>query len=241
MKKSGFTLLELLVVIAIILILIAIALPNFLEAQMRARVTKAKSEIRTLGQALELYRVDWKIYPPRSVQYYKDESPEQIGLTWLLSPIAYLTTLPDDPFPTGVDFHTGLPGSGPAGYILTGVDSIPNETALTHPHGGVFLRTWLLFSAGPDAPMTEVDSEGGCMAINIGRPIYQGYSPTNGTRSRGDIWVFGGEKEWMGLDVTRTSRGCTGSRATLKTTPKVGVFYSGLRLMQRFPPGDAIN
>ena len=45
----GFTLIELLIVIAIILILIAIALPNFLEAQMRAKVTKANSEIRTLA------------------------------------------------------------------------------------------------------------------------------------------------------------------------------------------------
>ncbi|MBW7937580.1 MAG: prepilin-type N-terminal cleavage/methylation domain-containing protein, partial [Candidatus Omnitrophica bacterium] len=37
-KKAGFTLIELLIVIAIILILISIALPNFLEAQMRAKV-----------------------------------------------------------------------------------------------------------------------------------------------------------------------------------------------------------
>ncbi|MBE7490114.1 prepilin-type N-terminal cleavage/methylation domain-containing protein [bacterium] len=36
---SGFTLIELLIVIAIILILISIALPNFLEAQLRAKVT----------------------------------------------------------------------------------------------------------------------------------------------------------------------------------------------------------
>ncbi len=37
--RTGFTLIELLIVIAIILILIAIALPNFMEAQMRAKVT----------------------------------------------------------------------------------------------------------------------------------------------------------------------------------------------------------
>ncbi|MCG3199694.1 MAG: prepilin-type N-terminal cleavage/methylation domain-containing protein [Candidatus Omnitrophica bacterium] len=48
-KKSvrAFTLIELLIVIAIILILIAIALPNFLEAQERARITKAKAVLRT--------------------------------------------------------------------------------------------------------------------------------------------------------------------------------------------------
>jgi prepilin-type N-terminal cleavage/methylation domain-containing protein len=49
---KGFTLIELLIVIAIILILIAIALPNFLEAQIRARVSKANGELRSLATAL---------------------------------------------------------------------------------------------------------------------------------------------------------------------------------------------
>jgi prepilin-type N-terminal cleavage/methylation domain-containing protein len=51
-NRKGFTLIELLIVIAIILILIAIALPNFLEAQIRARVTKANGEMRSLATAL---------------------------------------------------------------------------------------------------------------------------------------------------------------------------------------------
>lgn len=51
-RRKGFTLIELLIVIAIILILIAIALPNFLEAQIRARVTKANGEMRSLATAL---------------------------------------------------------------------------------------------------------------------------------------------------------------------------------------------
>ena len=38
--KAGFTLIELLVVVAIILILIAIALPNFLEAQTRSKISR---------------------------------------------------------------------------------------------------------------------------------------------------------------------------------------------------------
>lgn len=51
-RIKGFTLIELLIVIAIILILIAIALPNFLEAQIRARVTKAMGEMRSLSTAV---------------------------------------------------------------------------------------------------------------------------------------------------------------------------------------------
>lgn len=56
--KRGFTLIELLIVIAIILILIAIALPNFLAAQMRARVSREKSDMRTLALAIESLRTD---------------------------------------------------------------------------------------------------------------------------------------------------------------------------------------
>lgn len=58
---SGFTLIELLIVIAIILILIAIALPNFLAAQARAKVTRERSDIRTLSIAIESLRIDRNI------------------------------------------------------------------------------------------------------------------------------------------------------------------------------------
>ena len=49
--KKGFTLIELLIVIAIILILIAIALPNFLEAQIRAKVVNSTAEMKSLESA----------------------------------------------------------------------------------------------------------------------------------------------------------------------------------------------
>jgi prepilin-type N-terminal cleavage/methylation domain-containing protein len=61
--KGGFTLIELLVVVAIIAILAAIALPNFLEAQTRAKVSRARADLRTVVTALETYRVDWNGYP----------------------------------------------------------------------------------------------------------------------------------------------------------------------------------
>jgi len=57
--KRGFTLIELLIVIAIILILIAIALPNFLEAQERARVTRAKAQLRTMETAIFMHVTDY--------------------------------------------------------------------------------------------------------------------------------------------------------------------------------------
>lgn len=62
--KKGFTLIELLIVVAIIAILAAIAVPNFLEAQVRAKVSRAKADIRSLATALESYVVDNNNFPP---------------------------------------------------------------------------------------------------------------------------------------------------------------------------------
>lgn len=60
--KGGFTLIELLIVVAIIAILAAIAVPNFLEAQVRAKVSRAKTDMRSIATAIEAYRVDHNAY-----------------------------------------------------------------------------------------------------------------------------------------------------------------------------------
>lgn len=59
----AFTLIELLIVIAIIAILALIAVPNFLEAQVRAKVSRAYADMRTIATGLEAYTVDWGAYP----------------------------------------------------------------------------------------------------------------------------------------------------------------------------------
>jgi len=63
-KGGGFTLIELLVSMAIILILIAVALPNYLSAQERARTVLCKSNLRALGQGLLQYKLDYNAFPP---------------------------------------------------------------------------------------------------------------------------------------------------------------------------------
>ncbi len=63
MRLRGFTLIELLIVVAIIAILAAIAVPNFLEAQVRAKVSRVKSDQRSLATAIESYYTDWNRYP----------------------------------------------------------------------------------------------------------------------------------------------------------------------------------
>jgi prepilin-type N-terminal cleavage/methylation domain-containing protein len=60
----AFTLIELLIVIAIILILISIALPNFLEAQVRAKVTATRGNLKSFDSAIHAFVLDNGDVPP---------------------------------------------------------------------------------------------------------------------------------------------------------------------------------
>jgi prepilin-type N-terminal cleavage/methylation domain-containing protein len=62
-SQTGFTLVELMVVIIIIGILIAIALPNFVNAQQRARMGALKTNAHTLQVSVEAYQVTHSFYP----------------------------------------------------------------------------------------------------------------------------------------------------------------------------------
>jgi type II secretion system protein G len=109
MKCSrGFTLIELLIVVAIIGILAAIAVPNFLNAQIRAKVSRTMSDIRSISSALEMYGLDNNTYPEGRASW------EQFGLDKLTTPISYIASVPIDPFaPTpGIDERTAPGGYG---------------------------------------------------------------------------------------------------------------------------------
>ena len=117
-RLKGFTLIELLIVVAIIAILAAIAVPNFLEAQTRAKVARVKADMRTLATALESYYVDHNNYVPAAYvgagtpywpgqggpfhptgKWTKDDGVTELGgfFHMLSTPVAYIANsfLPD--------------------------------------------------------------------------------------------------------------------------------------------------
>ena len=108
MVRRGFTLIELLIVIAIIAILALIAVPNFLEAQVRAKVTRATADMRSLATAIEAYAVDWGRPLISGTEYRWTNGGECVpgspnvggdqAMNCLTTPVAYMSTLARDPF-----------------------------------------------------------------------------------------------------------------------------------------------
>lgn len=62
--ESAFTLVELLVVLAIIGIIAALVAPQVLRYLGSARVNAAQAQLKSIGNALELYYLDTGTYPP---------------------------------------------------------------------------------------------------------------------------------------------------------------------------------
>ena len=179
-RTNAFTLIELLIVVAIIAILAAIAVPNFLSAQLRAKIAKSTAEMQTIATGLEAYRADNPEYPPFLT------SPPTSSYHFLLNPltypVAYLTSIPRDPFAkaSSEDYRlangTYLRGDGVdvRDYLYT--FRRPPNGSYNDPGYQNFLKLWghwVLWGHGPDE----------CRQAS---PDIV-FDPSNGLQSWGDI------------------------------------------------------
>lgn len=210
MRKKAFTLIELLIVVAIIAILAAIAVPNFLEAQTRSKVSRVKADQRSMATALEAYAVDYNSYPYPKSPSVNGEALFFQYLYALTTPIAYISsTMIEDPFqPDHVRMDIYNPSiSVPEDFVASHVyfnyqyaDIFFWGTTTTNMHGK---RAYALSSNGPDRIMAgwgwvPVTEKGGSPYPPAGvDPPWPNavYDATNGTVSAGDIGRFGGEVE----------------------------------------------
>ena len=213
--RRAFTLIELLIVIAIIAILALIAVPNFLEAQVRAKITRAMADQRTIATAVEAYSVDWGRPPLGNnelktthgasgipSEYSKEIIRTIVPYVTMSTPVAYLSTVPVDYF---CDKQKRISNSGTFGEqdwyrydtcftMAVGASSPPSSSVFAD--GLANGTQWYVFTLGPSqrwAP--DANSSGWIAAAMAGYPDtatsarYPGmfYDATNGTMSYGLI------------------------------------------------------
>ncbi len=214
--NAAFTLIELLIVVAIIAILAAIAVPNFLEAQVRAKMSRCAADMRTVRTGLESYRVDNNHYP--ETDFGGSITQIGAGMDRLSTPVSYLTSVPPSPFledkiggntrhannpnrKVYLYIRAAKPGLGTLanGFTVTdspvnGIDDSYETDRVTYiaqadPARSFQVRTqgfWSMKSVGPDNRDDRDTAQTGWPSSDLARP----YDPTNGTVSAGDVVIF---------------------------------------------------
>ncbi|GAG52135.1 unnamed protein product, partial [marine sediment metagenome] len=173
-------------------ILAAIAVPNFLEAQVRTKVSRVKSDFRSVATAIEAYRVDFNDYPWFDNGAYPKKYGALSYRLWnLTTPVAYITT---------VNFRDP--------FVMMGTWGNYNDDLLRYQYnyrnykffGNWGFDCWVLNSLGPDRVKSQgLKTEIMIRGLDTSATPTIIYDSTNGTKSAGDI-------PWTGGDTRYTNR-----------------------------------
>ncbi|MCD6385900.1 prepilin-type N-terminal cleavage/methylation domain-containing protein [Candidatus Sumerlaeota bacterium] len=201
MKRSkGFTLIELLIVVAIIAILAAIAVPNFLEAQTRSKVSRVKGDQRTLATGLESYYVDnnsypvWTTDPNKSVNNLGDANTgaakRHSFRVWttpnefhtLTTPISYLTSYFRDPFADTKGATFGYYADDNGWIVWSYGPDTDEDSTDASKNSDIDADVETLYNSGISQPSYTLIAMDGASGESYT------YDATNGTISPGDVW-----------------------------------------------------
>ncbi len=159
-SQKGFTLIELMIVVAIIGILAAIAIPNFLRFQLRARSSEGKTNIAALRTAQESYQAEFGNY---------------------VSTLAVPAAVPGTnkvAFNVAVDTLGGFGATGwsPEGRVYFSYAMAANATgsnytvdAIADIDGDATNQLWGYMK--PSSTGVVVDGKHGCVAANTAVPV----------------------------------------------------------------------
>ena len=121
-RQQGFTLIEIMVVVVILGILAALVVPQVMGRPDQAKVTAAQNDIRAIGAALDMYRLDNHVYPSTQQgleALVKKPSGMPAAKNW--NKDGYLKRLPVDPWDNPYQYLA--PGSqGPFDLYSLGAD-----------------------------------------------------------------------------------------------------------------------
>ncbi len=193
MERSSFTLMELLIVVAIIGILTLIAIPNFLNASIKAKVSSTYVRMKTVHVALNDYMLDYNIIPPSD--FFSAQA-----FVRLTTPVSYLSFIDpcEDVLRRGFLEPNDILSENVSKFFFM-YDASPAYAWITHHHSdgsssderiisGAFNREirCMLSSAGPDGygigfQVIQLYSENHLDVMN------KIYSTSNGLFSTGDI------------------------------------------------------
>jgi len=195
-NRAGFTFVELVVVAVIIAILAAIAVPNFLEAQVRGRVAASKANLSVLKMTLETYRLEHRTYPLNATP----GEMSRLDLLALTTPVPYLTHLPVDDFSFSTTWDAEKKRWTPIGREFYGYFN----AVQVNPEGGLApaeprmadlsgFVAGLLVGYGPANARGYTRESGNKPVLNTliypdGVVHLRPYDTTNGSSSDGDLY-----------------------------------------------------